>query len=52
MSIFRIKVFSPGRPRVAFVGIFASSLEATCQALADWPQATSVSVIRISGRAS
>lgn len=49
MSIFRIKVSLPGRPRFAFTGLFANSFEAAFQAQADWPGAQSISVIHITG---
>lgn len=49
MNIFRIKVSLPGRPRFAFTGLFKDSFEATFQAQADWPDATAISVIHITG---
>lgn len=51
MNIFRIKVSLPGRPRFAFTGLFASGFDALLQTLADWPEATGISVIYIGGAA-
>lgn len=47
MSIYRIRISQPGRPRLAYTGLFSDGFEAALQALADWPQARGVSVIHI-----
>lgn len=52
MNIFRIKVSLPGRPRFAFTGLFRDSFEAAFQAQSDWPGATAISVIHITGATS
>ena len=52
MSIFRIKVSLPDRSRFAFTGLFKDSFEAAFQAQADWPSATSISVIHVTGATS
>lgn len=52
MNIFRIKVSLPGLPRFSFTGLFADSFEATFQAQADYPEATGISVIHITGATS
>ncbi len=49
MNIFRIKVSLPGRPRLCFTGLFKDGFEAAFQAQADWPEATGISVIHITG---
>lgn len=49
MNIFRIKVSIPGRTRFAFVGLFKDAFEAAFQAQADWPEASAISVIHITG---
>ena len=52
MNIFRIKVSRPGLPRFAFTGLFKDGFEATFQTQADYPEATGISVIHITGSAS
>lgn len=52
MCIFRIKVSVPNRPRFAFTGLFKDSFEAAFQAQADYPTATAISVIHITGATS
>lgn len=52
MSIFRIKVSRPNRPRFAFTGLFKDGFEAAFQAQADWPDATAISVIHVAGGAA
>jgi hypothetical protein len=47
MQIFRIR-FSTRISRVAYTGLFASSVEAVLQTLADWPDARRISVSCIS----
>jgi hypothetical protein len=49
MNIFRIKVSLPGQPRFAFTGLFKDGFEAAFQAQADYPEATGISVIHITG---
>ena len=49
MNIFRIKVSLPGHPRFSFTGLFANGFEATFQTQADYPEATGISVICITG---
>ena len=49
LNIFRIKVSLPGQRRFAFAGLFKDGFEAAFQAQADWPEATGISVIHITG---
>lgn len=50
MHIFRIRISRRKAAPVSFTGLFADSFEALLQALADWPDASGVSVICIRQR--
>lgn len=52
MNLFRIKVSLPGLPRFAFTGIFKDGFEAVFQAQAEYPEATGISVMHITGATS
>lgn len=43
MAIYRITVIT-AKGRLSFSGLFVSSCEAVEQAMADWPEATSIAV--------
>jgi len=49
MHIFRIR-FATTAHRVAYTGLFASSVEAVLQTMADWPDARRISVTPIANR--
>jgi hypothetical protein len=49
MRVFRIRItFTSGAP-LCFTGLFADGFEAHSQVRADYPEARSVSAIRLSG---
>ena len=47
-TLYRITVGRPGHAPMSYCAIFANSAEAVLQTMADWPDARSVTIKRVS----